>query len=195
MGADVRFTEPAAAQLAQSAPTQALVSSVKHLQNLAHLSLALPAPLTDEQIADIAQLEHLELAGLARLNVQAERALHVPTLATESATLQQRQPRPATGATNLRQEKPATKAQEPTEVAEEEPAANIFRARTKADEIKSGGYHPHKAHSDTETEKELSWGWAKTHSGSRGLYKEQGKLSRRLAELKQQVQSLEAQEC
>jgi hypothetical protein len=39
----------------------------------------------------------------------------------------------------------------------------------KADEIKSGGYHPHKAHSDTK--KELSWGWAKTHSGSRGIYK------------------------
>ena len=28
----------------------------------------------------------------------------------------------------------------------------------KVDEIKSGGYHPHKAHSDTETKKELSWG-------------------------------------
>jgi len=45
----------------------------------------------------------------------------------------------------------------------------------KADEIKSGG------------------GWAKTHSDARGIYKEHGKLSRRLAELKQQVQSLEAQ--
>jgi hypothetical protein len=98
----------------RSAPTQSLVSavsSVRHLQNLAHLSLALPAPLTDAQIADIAKLQHLEIAGIAledHLNVQAERALH---------------------ATNLRQAKPATKAQESTEVAKEEPAANVFRAR------------------------------------------------------------------
>ena len=119
----------------RSAPTQSLVSavsSVRHLQNLAHLSLALPAPLTDAQIADIAKLQHLEIAGIAledHLNVQAERAFHVPTLATESAAVQQRQSRPATGATNLRQAKPATKAQESTEVAKEEPAANVFRAR------------------------------------------------------------------
>ena len=110
----------------RSAPTQSLVSavsSVRHLQNLAHLSLALPAPLTDAQIADIAKLQHLEIAGITledHLNVQAERALHVPTLATESAAVQQRQSRPATGATNLRQEKPATKAPESTEVAKEE---------------------------------------------------------------------------